>query len=610
MLRFTLFAIAAIIPCVAVALLQFPLDPLADAPQACLQALNTTYTCDSSIRLLDRTKFYTRSDLDTVCTTACKAALTARRQPVADSCGSYAYQQSNGLWYQPVVLVDQTLSTVDNVCRKSRTTRDYCNIWYASFNVTNTNGLPTFYPPNGTNQCNDCYLSDITADLKSPLGYSNELSSLHSSLTASCKSTSAYSYVKPTSINVTPSGNSPSPTPTASTCSGAKYTVKAGDSCKSIASTNSITVNELLVSNNNVIADCKTSPTAGTVLCIRKKSCKLYTVQANETCSSIASKYASLGVSKFTQMQLVSWNTNIRSDCSNLADLLGTTICVNNPGGDYKPSTTAHVTPGPAPTPTTVPGNVANGVTDRCGQYYTIGDRDNCAAVLMKNSITENDFRLLNPGVNADCTNLEIGLAYCIRPVGSITSYFSGTPVSTSLPNFWNMPKATITWPGAISTPQPLANGTRSDCASYESAPVGNFTAETPLMPCFAFARAHWAAFEEFLSWNPEAQNQFDTTGECFVQPGVRYCTGLAPPHSVPKVGNENNDPLTVVPADTIVNCRVYWSVMEGDTCAAILDNFELTIAQFYEMNPSVESDCKKMQLGTSYCVQKLATAS
>lgn len=174
---------------------------------------------------------------------------------------------------------------------------------------------------------------------------------MHSSLTVSCKSTASYSYVKPTSINVTPVGGSATPTPTAATCSGTKYTVQSGDSCQSIATANSITVNELLVSNNNIIPDCSSSPAAGTVLCIRKKACKLYTVQTSDTCSSIVASYDTLGVSKFTQTQLVSWNTNLRSDCSNLIDLVGSAVCVNNPGGDYKPSTTPIVTTGPAATP-------------------------------------------------------------------------------------------------------------------------------------------------------------------------------------------------------------------------------------------------------------------
>ncbi|KAF2741655.1 carbohydrate-binding module family 50 protein [Sporormia fimetaria CBS 119925] len=589
----------------ASAFVKAPPNRLADAPEACIEALNTTYTCDSYIRRLSRQEYYHRLDLDIVCAASCKNALSSRRQPVANACGSYVYQESNGLWYSPVILVDRTLLTVDTVCRKSRTSRDYCNIWYASFNVTDANGLPTFFPPNGTNRCNDCYLSDITTDLKSPFGYSEELSSVHKSLTASCKSTTAYSYLKPTPVDITPSGSSSSPAPTAPTCSGVKYTVKLGDTCNSIATTNSITINELLVSNNNVFADCTSFAPVGTVLCIRKKSCKLYTVQEEDTCASIISNYASLGVSKFTQTQLISWNTNIRSGCGNLKELIGSTICVNNPGGDYKPSTTARVTPGPAPTPTAAPGNVADGVTDRCGQYYTITDRDNCAAVLMKNSITENDFRLLNPGVNSDCTNLEIGLAYCVRPVGSITSYISGTPISTSLVNFWDLPVApsTVTWPDSMATQLPLANGTREDCVGYNSALPGNFTAEIPLTPCFAFASSHWAPWEAFLSWNPDAQSQVDTTGQCFIQPGVRYCTALGPSHEDPVRDEENNDPMTTVPADTVLDCAVYWTVMEGDSCAAILDRFELTIGQFFRMNPSVSSGCETMKLGLSYCV-------
>jgi hypothetical protein len=120
MLLDTCLVLAAVLSSVAKAFLDPRPDPLADAPTACLQTLNTTYTCDSYIRLLDRTTFYDRRDLDIVCTSACKAALTARRQPIADACGSYAYQNSNGLWYSPIVLVDQTLSTLETVCRKSR----------------------------------------------------------------------------------------------------------------------------------------------------------------------------------------------------------------------------------------------------------------------------------------------------------------------------------------------------------------------------------------------------------------------------------------------------------------------------------------------------------
>ena len=116
----TPLTVAAILCSVATAINVFPPDPLADAPDACLQALNTTYTCDNKIRHLDRQNFYDRSDLDIVCTTACRAALIARRQPIADACGSYTYQDSNGLYYPPVVLVDQTSSTFDTVCRKSR----------------------------------------------------------------------------------------------------------------------------------------------------------------------------------------------------------------------------------------------------------------------------------------------------------------------------------------------------------------------------------------------------------------------------------------------------------------------------------------------------------
>lgn len=37
--------------------------------------------------------------------------------------------------------------------------------------------------------------------------------------------------------------------------------------------------------------------------------------------------------------------------------------------------------------------------------------------------------------------------------------------------------------------------------------------------------------------------------------------------------------------------------------CATILDNFELSMDNFYKMNPSVGSDCSGLALGAYYCI-------
>jgi hypothetical protein len=44
--------------------------------------------------------------------------------------------------------------------------------------------------------------------------------------------------------------------------------------------------------------------------------------------------------------------------------------------------------------------------------------------------------------------------------------------------------------------------------------------------------------------------------------------------------------------------------VEDGATCADILDDWNLLIAQFFDYNPSVKSDCSGLWTGYQYCVR------
>lgn len=46
-----------------------------------------------------------------------------------------------------------------------------------------------------------------------------------------------------------------------------------------------------------------------------------------------------------------------------------------------------------------------------------------------------------------------------------------------------------------------------------------------------------------------------------------------------------------------------YYLVKSGDSCSAILSEYNITLAQFYSWNPSVGSDCTTMLSGYYYCV-------
>lgn len=50
-------------------------------------------------------------------------------------------------------------------------------------------------------------------------------------------------------------------------------------------------------------------------------------------------------------------------------------------------------------------------------------------------------------------------------------------------------------------------------------------------------------------------------------------------------------------------NCTTWGYVYNFTDCSSILGLYDLTLAELYTMNPSVESDCSGLDVGTYYCV-------
>lgn len=82
-----------------------------------------------------------------------------------------------------------------------------------------------------------------------------------------------------------------------------------------------------------------------------------------------------------------------------------------------------------ATTPVPKPTNAPEESNFRCAQWYVIQEGDYCDSVSIHQNIALKDFYFLNPKINANCTNLLLGLAYCVQAVGDISTY-SGYPSS------------------------------------------------------------------------------------------------------------------------------------------------------------------------------------
>ncbi|KAI1171570.1 hypothetical protein F4777DRAFT_582769 [Nemania sp. FL0916] len=119
-----------------------------------------------------------------------------------------------------------------------------------------------------------------------------------------------------------------------------------------------------------------------------------YTIRLGDTCNKIRDDFNDV----FTLDEFYSWNPEVDSFCSNLAQ--GEVVCIgiNNSTG------TAPACPVPVK-----PGLISN-----CDSCYKVVEGDYCQGILDANNITLTEFEAWNPDINISCTNVEIGYNYCV----------------------------------------------------------------------------------------------------------------------------------------------------------------------------------------------------
>jgi hypothetical protein len=84
------------------------------------------------------------------------------------------------------------------------------------------------------------------------------------------------------------------------------------------------------------------------------------------------------------------------------------------------------------PSPSGPPSNVASGtIIAGCTQYYTVVSGDSCFTVETQFSLTFAQFVAMNPEIDSQCTNLDLGEAYCVASSNS-TSTGSSSNVTLS----------------------------------------------------------------------------------------------------------------------------------------------------------------------------------
>lgn len=406
---------------------------------ACAEALTSNLTCYSNLGLAvtDITTWSTLSLAD-ICQDSCTDSLTDYVAAINDVCGESTYYNISGTVQTASDAGEEMIWRQRTTCLTDEATGEYCNTYFQEAAANGTTGV----------SCSDCYLDYLSSLVNSEWGQDLISPGYFSAKVSSCSATGY-------SVTYTATSTSSSTTATSTAATNTRcnttdpdtstYTVESGDTCLSISAAQDVSTG-LLASKNGLDPNC-TYLTVGQELCL-PEICEIHLVQVNETCDSIIANLTR----EITVQNLVSWNSELNAQCSNIASLVGKYICITYvhlqalglisasfaktklnvniarsirqrcpirfPSGQLPPQCKClgldiHF-PGLVLTAicSAVPTNAVTTSNTDCGYWYTVQSGDECQDIASEFGIALDDFYFLNPQLNGTCGDLWAGNSY------------------------------------------------------------------------------------------------------------------------------------------------------------------------------------------------------
>ncbi|KAF7548182.1 hypothetical protein G7Z17_g7222 [Cylindrodendrum hubeiense] len=286
-------------------------------PEKCRIALAQNITCDFLVTAGRAVAGRSLNDqlASSYCSSSCGSSINSFQNEVIADCGDEEYKlwENSTLAQSGKTLADGLTWAHDLICIEDD--KGYC--------------LTQLYSGNRT-ACSDCALKYGVKMVGSDFGREKYSENEFKSVLSSCSvPSSSYPYTIPpttTAETTSKSGGTTTTTQASSpTCGGESYTVKKGDTCRSISKAKSVAT-DWLIKTNQLPYSCK-SIKVGKSLCIQDK-CKLATIQMNQTCESFTRG------NEISLIQLQGWNPTLKSMCNtaivpNLNNLEGRSICIS-----------------------------------------------------------------------------------------------------------------------------------------------------------------------------------------------------------------------------------------------------------------------------------------
>jgi LysM repeat protein len=254
--------------------------------------------------------------------------------------------------------------------------------------------------------------------------------------------------------------------------------------------------------------------------------------------------------------------------------VVGDSYCVEENYG-IPPTTTSSIKSTSTGDGVSTPTPIQTGMATNCNKFYLVKTGDGCQAIAAEYSIPLSDFYAWNPAVGATCNTLGAGDYVCVGVIGFITSTTTTTPGN------------------GISTPHPIQTGMVTNCDAFYLVQPGD--------SCANIAAQYSISLPQFYSWNPAVGSSCSSLGA-----GDYVCVdiiGNTVTTTTKKTSTNGITTPTPIQTGMVSNCGAFYLVSSGDTCAAIVATYDISITQFYAWNPAVGSSCSSLDVGDYVCV-------
>jgi hypothetical protein len=236
------------------------------------------------------------------------------------------------------------------------------------------------------------------------------------------------------------------------------------------------------------------------------------------------------------------------------------------PSGTTKAATTSTASNG-----ISTPKPIQSGMVSNCNKFHVIKSTTTCQGIADYSKIPITDFFKWNPGVKDDCSNLVLGAHACASVIASTSQ-----PVATTAGN-------------GISTPMPVQSGMVSNCNKFH--PIKSTTT------CQGIADYHKISISDFFKWNPGVKTDCSN-----LVLGANACAGVIASTSTTTTSNGVSTP-PAIQSGMVSDCNKFHLIRSTTTCQGIVDYNKITMDNLLKWNPSINSKCSNLELGSSVCV-------